>query len=130
MRNAYLAVAGMLLVAYPANSTPDGHGKFVATPIASFEEPWAMSFLPDGRLLVTEKKGRLLVVTQDGEKSEPVSGVPDVDYGGQGGFGDVVPHPDYASNGLVQPPRRRGTSSWPSSVPHCWPRMSRKRPAS
>lgn len=101
MRNACLAVAGILLVACSANSTSDGHDKFVATAIASFEQPWAMSFLPDGRLLVTEKKGRLLVVTQDGEKAEPLSGVPEVDYGGQGGFGDVVPHPDYASNGLV-----------------------------
>jgi len=101
MRNACLAVAGMVLVACLADSTADGHDKFVATTIASFDRPWAMIFLPDGRLLVTEKKGRLLVVTQDGEKSEPLSGVPDVDYGGQGGFGDVVLHPDYASNGLV-----------------------------
>jgi len=81
----------------PAASPPN----FVATPVATFEEPWAMSFLPDGRLLVTEKKGRLLVVTQDGEVSESVSGVPEVDYGGQGGFGDVVVHPDFAANGLV-----------------------------
>ena len=101
MRNAYFFVAGLLLVACSAYSTTDGSGIFVATPIASFEEPWAMSFLPDGRLLVTEKKGRLLVVTQDGQKSEPLSGVPDVDYGGQGGLGDIVLHPDFESNGLV-----------------------------
>ncbi len=101
MRNAYLILAVLLLAACSAHSTADGRGNFVATPIASFEEPWAMSFLPDGRLLVTEKKGRLIVVTQDGKKSEPLSGVPEVDYGGQGGFGDVVLHPDYASNGLV-----------------------------
>ncbi len=101
MRNAYLIVASLLLAACPATSPADGSDNFVATPIASFEEPWAMSFLPDGRLLVTEKKGRLIVVTQDGDKSEPLSGVPDVDYGGQGGFGDVVLHPDYESNGLV-----------------------------
>ena len=55
-----------------------------------------MSFLPDGRLLVTEKKGRLLIVTQNGDKSEPLAGVPDVDYGGQGGFGDIVLHPEFA----------------------------------
>lgn len=84
-----------------SDSTAADHGAFTATPIASFEEPWAMSFLPDGRLLVTEKEGRLFVVTQDGDKSQPVSGIPDVDYGGQGGFGDVVVHPDYASNGMV-----------------------------
>ena len=52
-------------------------------------EPWAMTFLPDGRLLVTEKAGRLLVVTQDGQQSAPVSGVPEVAYGGQGQISDL-----------------------------------------
>ena len=74
---------------------------FAVNNIAQFEEPWAMTFLPDGRLLVTEKAGRLLVVTQSGEKSSPVTGVPTVDYGRQGGLGDIVLHPSFASNGLV-----------------------------
>lgn len=60
-----------------------------------------MTFLPDGRLLITEKEGRLLVVTQDGEKSAPIPGVPTVDYGGQGGLGDVVLHPNFATNNVV-----------------------------
>ena len=47
---------------------------FAATPIAQFNEPWAMTFLPDGRLLVTEKPGRLFIVTQRGDKSAAVSG--------------------------------------------------------
>jgi glucose/arabinose dehydrogenase len=59
-----------------------------------------MTFLPDGRLLVTEKKGRLRVVTTDG-KVGTVSGVPEVDYGGQGGLGDVILHPKFADNGYV-----------------------------
>ncbi|MEE4361385.1 MAG: PQQ-dependent sugar dehydrogenase [Pseudomonadales bacterium] len=74
---------------------------FQVEEIARFDEPWALAFLPDGRLLVTEKKGNLFVVTPDGEKSRPVSGVPDVDYGGQGGLGDVALHPDFAENGLI-----------------------------
>ncbi len=69
--------------------------------VTSFDEPWAMAFLPDGRMLVTEKKGNLLIVSQTGQKTRPVSGVPDVDYGGQGGLGDVALHPDFRSNGLV-----------------------------
>ncbi len=80
---------------------------FVVTACASADpetwpdEPWAMTFLPDGRLLVTEMSGRVLIVTQDGDKSAPLSGVPVVDYGGQGGLGDVVLHPQFAENGVI-----------------------------
>ncbi len=76
---------------------------FEVTPIATFNEPWAMTFLPDGRLLVTEKRGRLHVVSEDGEVAarRGVENVPDVDYRGQGGLGDVILHPDYVDNGLV-----------------------------
>lgn len=74
---------------------------FDAAPVATFESPWAMTFLPDGRLLVTEKAGTLFVVSQTGEKSAPVKGVPAVAAGGQGGLGDVVLHPDFADNAIV-----------------------------
>jgi len=60
-----------------------------------------MTFLPDGRLLVTEKKGALKLLDVATGKAGDVSGVPSVDYGGQGGFGDVVLHPQFASNGMV-----------------------------
>ena len=87
------------LIAACANA--DAQRPFAAEAIADFEEPWAMAFLPDGRLLVTEKPGRLLVVDRAGNKSQPISGLPAVDYGGQGGLGDVVLHPDFADNRLV-----------------------------
>lgn len=74
---------------------------FEVTTVTTFDEPWALAFLPDGRLLVTEKKGRLAVVTADGEQLGAIRGLPDVDYGGQGGFGDIVLHPDFSSNQLV-----------------------------
>ena len=74
---------------------------FTIQPVASFDEPWALAFLPDGRMLVTEKKGRLFIVSQDGQKSRPVGGLPDVDYGGQGGLGDVALHPDFATNRTI-----------------------------
>ena len=74
---------------------------FDIQPITSFDEPWAMAFLPDGRMLVTERKGNLIIVNQDGQKSRPISGVPNVDYGGQGGLGDVALHPDFADNGII-----------------------------
>src|SRR5262245_608881 len=70
------------------------------TPISSFEEPWAMAFLPDGRLLVTEKKGALKLYAIGGRTHE-VRGAPSVAYGGQGGFGDVALDPDFAENRLV-----------------------------
>jgi glucose/arabinose dehydrogenase len=74
---------------------------FVATPVAQFSEPWAMTFLPDGRLLVTEKKGALKLLSVETGKAGDISGVPRVAYGGQGGFGDVILHPQFAGNGVV-----------------------------
>lgn len=65
--------------------------------VATFEYPWAMVFLPDGRMLVTEKVGRLQLVTQAGAKSQ-IAGVPAVFYGGQLGLQDIVLDPGFASN--------------------------------
>ena len=69
--------------------------------LTSFDQPWALAFLPDGRLLVTEKKGTLLLIAQDGRAFGGIRGMPDVDYGGQGGLGDVALHPDFENNGLI-----------------------------
>ena len=82
-------------------ATATGGRPFEVDVIAVFDEPWAMSFLPDGRLLVTEKKGRLKLVDVESGASHDVTGLPKVDYGGQGGFGDVVPHPSFADNGII-----------------------------
>lgn len=85
----------------PAASAATEGRPFTVEDVARFVEPWAMTFLPDGRLLVTEKKGALKVVDVATGASGTVSGVPAVDYGGQGGLGDIVLHPQFASNGMV-----------------------------
>jgi aldose sugar dehydrogenase len=74
---------------------------FATTPVAEFNEPWAMAFLPDGRLLVTEKRGALKLYSFETKQAGEVTGLPAVEYAGQGGFGDVVLHPNFAANGLV-----------------------------
>ncbi len=83
-----------------AGGRPASAPSFTATEIASFDTPWAIAFLPDGRMLVTEKGGALFVVNRDGHKT-PVDGVPDVQAGGQNGFLDVAAAPDYRSSRLV-----------------------------
>ncbi len=65
------------------------------------ETPWGMAFLPDGRMLVTEKEGRLRYVDTDGSLSDPIDGVPAVRDAGQGGLLDVQLHPNFAANGLI-----------------------------
>lgn len=65
-----------------------------------FNEPWAFTFLPDGRALVTEKSGTLKLLASPHEIYN-ISGVPAVVYAGQGGLGDVALHPDFANNKLV-----------------------------
>ncbi|KRG88407.1 glucose dehydrogenase [Stenotrophomonas daejeonensis] len=74
---------------------------FTTTEVARFDEPWAMAFLPDGSLLVTEKAGKLVHFDPASGKRAEITGVPQVAYGGQGGFGDVALHPHFADNGLV-----------------------------
>jgi glucose/arabinose dehydrogenase len=76
---------------------------FEVTEIASgFDKPWAIAFLPDRRMLVTEKPtGRLYIVTPEGRKSPPVTGLPPVDGRGQGGLLDVELGPDFAASRLI-----------------------------
>ena len=66
--------------------------------IAEFNEPWAIAPLKDGRLLVTERKGRLYLFDPETKKKTEIKGTPKVAYGGQGGLGDVALHPDFANN--------------------------------
>ncbi len=66
--------------------------------IAEFNEPWAIAPLKDGRLLLTERKGRLYLFDPETKKKTEIKGTPKVAYGGQGGLGDVALHPDFANN--------------------------------
>ncbi|RRJ83762.1 PQQ-dependent sugar dehydrogenase [Aestuariirhabdus litorea] len=66
------------------------------------DHPWSLSFLPDGRMLVTERAGRLRMISASGiMDSAPVRGVPRVFDRSQGGLFEAVPHPDFANNGLI-----------------------------
>ena len=71
------------------------------TVAVGLENPWGMAFLPDGRVLVTERPGRLRIVATDGSLSAPLAGVPPVAAGGQGGLLDVALHPGFVDNQLV-----------------------------
>ena len=66
--------------------------------IAQLNEPWAITSLPDQRLLITERKGQLKLFDPKTKSIVNVSGVPAVSYGGQGGLGDVILHPDFQNN--------------------------------
>ena len=81
---------------------PSTAGVVVAEPVATgLEHPWALQFLPDGRLLVTERPGRLRIVSMDGTVSAPLNGLPEIYAQGQGGLLDVALDPDFANTQLV-----------------------------
>lgn len=84
----------------------------LTTVAQGLENPWAMEFLPDGRMLVTEKPGRLRVVEKDGKLGAPIKGVPEVMSGGQGGLLDVALANDFAETGRIflsySEPREKG----------------------
>ncbi|MEZ0497085.1 PQQ-dependent sugar dehydrogenase [Sphingomonas sp. IW22] len=84
-----------------AAASTDDALPFTATPVATLDSPWAMNFLPDGQLLVTQKAGQMLLISADGRTKTPLAGVPEVDSAGQGALMDVVPAPDFAQSRMV-----------------------------
>jgi len=81
--------------------TSERHAFLLDTVADGLDTPWSLAFLPDGRILVTEKPGRLRVIDGGRLAAEPISGVPEVWTRGQGGLLDVAVHPDYAANGWI-----------------------------
>ena len=103
---AALACAGVASATTPGAYTiqqTDRHAVRVTIVTRGLEYPWSLAFLPDGRMLVTERPGRLRYVEADGALDPtPIGGLPAaVAVAGQGGLHDVVPHPDFARNRLV-----------------------------
>ena len=105
IRAIVLAVTGFGVAAQPAAAS-----EVIATQLAKvrletvaagLEHPWGMAFLPDGRMLVTERPGRLRVIGRDGRLGPPLSGVPRVEAVKQGGLLDVVLDPDFPETRLV-----------------------------
>jgi glucose/arabinose dehydrogenase len=107
MRNPsyFFALSPLALFAASCHAAPAGDnaasGGFAVTEIARFDEPWAMTFIPGTPLaLITERKGKLKL-WEEGGAVQDVAGVPAVAYAGQGGLGDVVLAPDFATSSAV-----------------------------
>jgi glucose/arabinose dehydrogenase len=90
----------------------------VVTLLKGLEYPWSVAFLPDGRMLVTERVGRLRLVGQDLRLDpKPIAGLPDVAATGQGGLFDVVLHPEHAQNGWIYwAYNAPGTGGWGTAL--------------
>jgi glucose/arabinose dehydrogenase len=102
----HLMRAALLLILVPvaaraqinaAEKAPESALPFTMTQVASFNLPWRIAFLPDGRMLITEKPGNLWLVTQEGAKT-PITNVPPVLHQGQGGMLGVFVSPHYATD--------------------------------
>ena len=96
MHHALIALA-LALTAFTAAAQQLKH----VTVASGLQHPWGLAFLPDGRMLVTERPGRMRIVQADGKLGEPLAGLPRIDVGGQGGLLDVVIDPKFADNALV-----------------------------
>ena len=100
-----LLVLAATLDAQTAQRSPTPASKAVPGKVTTYaqglEHPWALAFLPDGRLLVTERPGRLRIVDRQGRLSQPLTGVPAVHARGQGGLLDVALDPKFAENRIL-----------------------------
>lgn len=115
----FLAMLALAAHAVPATAqerfvvTGSDGSRLIATPTDTFDSGWAIATLPDGRMLVTEKDGALVLVSAQGRRLGVIEGTPPARDDGQGGLGDVALHPEFASNGLVylSPVEWRGRAS-------------------
>lgn len=107
MRHLALTALPLALIACSAdnavgqNSAASATKPFKTSVIADFDAPWAMTFMPDGRMLVTEKAGEMILFDPKNGTKIPVAGIPPVDSEGQGALMDVVLAPDFARNRTV-----------------------------
>jgi aldose sugar dehydrogenase len=103
----WCALACVSLVALAANSAEaqtvrSSAGNLTVETVArGLRHPWGLAFLPDGRMLVTERPGQMRIVTRDGKLSQPLAGVPRVFASGQGGLLDVALDRDFVRNNTI-----------------------------
>lgn len=107
MRRIAMTALPLILMACSAenvtgqNAAAPADKPFATATIADFDSPWAMTFLPDGRALVTEKAGEMLLFDPKNGTKIPIAGIPTVDSAGQGGLMDVVLSPGFAQDKMV-----------------------------
>lgn len=126
MRPGTLAIAGLfafLSSAASAQEAPGDEGAAESTSVVDSEQaqfvevtiaeglgfPWSLAFLPDGRMLLTEKDGRLRLIENDVLAPEPIAGVPEIYRQSDSGLHEVLPHPRFAENGLLYLSFTQGT---------------------
>lgn len=103
MKNKCFITISLILISvftHAETLESEKHSFTLETIVEGLENPWSIDFLPDGRILVTEKPGRLRIV-ENGKLSEPVNGIPKVKDKGQGGLLDIALDPDYAENNII-----------------------------
>jgi aldose sugar dehydrogenase len=104
MNKTFLIFMSFLFFSFPVCATEtfssEKHSFTIETVVDGLEHPWSVDFLPDGRMLVTEKQGRLRII-ENGHVSEPVSGLPKITARGQGGLLDIALDPDYTNNQII-----------------------------
>ena len=106
MRRSLIAALPLALIACSAGdatgqATAAAAKPFKVATIADFDSPWAMTFLPDGRMLITEKAGEMLLFDPKNGTKIPIAGIPQVDSAGQGALMDVVLSPAFATDKKV-----------------------------
>jgi glucose/arabinose dehydrogenase len=102
MNRLLLALLSSLPLAVAAQTYRSDEHLFRIVKVAEgLEQPWSLAFLPDGRMLVTEKAGRLRILSQGKLDPRPVDGLPQVTVHGQGGLHDVALHPQFEKNQII-----------------------------